>query len=695
MAQVFIKSLYSTFFFYKILITFALPLRREYFCHKKTEKMTREHVLLSYYEFIYYKFCLIINYFFMKKIVLTFSMMLMTFFAGTTYAQVGIGTMMPDKSAALDITADSLGALLPRMTEFQRDNIVKPANGLLIFNVDENCINAWDEADSIWNSLCGGVGKASFSLVCNSSTDLTANGSYVKGVSMNGSNYLSMKVAVDKAGAYTIAASASKGTTPNGYGFTAQGTFLQKGDTVIVQVPAQGKPADIDTIAPYDQIALLFNGSAVATCPNFGIKVAPPTADYDLSCGTAQFSGVYVKGKPLDGSNTVTFDVNVNNIDNGGSWAVISNTVNGISFSGSGMFINPGPQSITLKGTGTPTGIDPITLTFTANSASGPATCSATVTPAIPPMKVLEVGTIQDHFDYPIFVNNTNGYKMVTSDYNFGTQPYSKVQLGNGGTLPSDKWIINSINAAAGTGTTLANALTPNTSTTPDILILGFDIIYSGAEAATVANAMVNYLKAGGVVLMYCENITFNAVFLNALFGTGTSITTPQDGNVSGGRYLISSMNDSPIINGPFGNAGGQYWGEDASTTCTVHGLPANADVTVYSVATAVMLAAGTTAPSTFAATPLGQGLPTMFKHNTLSLFWVGDGGFNSDDCATCGTICPFLVSTDGKYAPVTKPGFTGADCQWGGGSVSNSIVTANALVWAINQAMIKGINTH
>ena len=50
------------------------------------------------------------------------------------YAQVGIGTAIPDASAKLDVTSTSQGFLPPRMTTVQRDAISSPAEGLVIYN---------------------------------------------------------------------------------------------------------------------------------------------------------------------------------------------------------------------------------------------------------------------------------------------------------------------------------------------------------------------------------------------------------------------------------------------------------------------------------------------------------------------------------------------------------------------------------
>ncbi|NAS32138.1 hypothetical protein GTQ40_14220 [Flavobacteriaceae bacterium R38] len=52
-------------------------------------------------------------------------------------AQVGIGTTTPDASSTLDIvsTGNNTGVLFPRLTTVQRNNILSPAKGLLIFNI--------------------------------------------------------------------------------------------------------------------------------------------------------------------------------------------------------------------------------------------------------------------------------------------------------------------------------------------------------------------------------------------------------------------------------------------------------------------------------------------------------------------------------------------------------------------------------
>ncbi|MBU3741160.1 MAG: hypothetical protein FGM24_02625 [Candidatus Kapabacteria bacterium] len=50
---------------------------------------------------------------------------------------VGIGTLTPDRSAILDLVASDRGLLIPRLSTIERDAIMLPATGLLVFNVTQ------------------------------------------------------------------------------------------------------------------------------------------------------------------------------------------------------------------------------------------------------------------------------------------------------------------------------------------------------------------------------------------------------------------------------------------------------------------------------------------------------------------------------------------------------------------------------
>jgi hypothetical protein len=87
----------------------------------------------------------------MKKIILLPVLFISVNFL---FAQnVGIGTTTPDNSALLEIKSISKGLLLPRMTTEQRNAIVAPVVGLMIFNLDDLCTDIFD--GTFWIKNCG------------------------------------------------------------------------------------------------------------------------------------------------------------------------------------------------------------------------------------------------------------------------------------------------------------------------------------------------------------------------------------------------------------------------------------------------------------------------------------------------------------------------------------------------------------
>jgi len=73
-------------------------------------------------------------------------------------AQIGIGTTNPDTSSKLDVFSSSKGFLPPRMTKTQRDDINGGvfAEGLVIYNTDDNCLNFYN--GTIWVNPCDNSG---------------------------------------------------------------------------------------------------------------------------------------------------------------------------------------------------------------------------------------------------------------------------------------------------------------------------------------------------------------------------------------------------------------------------------------------------------------------------------------------------------------------------------------------------------
>jgi len=599
----------------------------------------------------------------MKKIVLTITLFVSVIFVNAVFCQVGIGTMEPDKSAALDVVNPTpperpLGVLIPRMTQAERDHINNPANGLLIFNIDEECLNAYDAYSVQWNSLCGGVGKSVFTI--GGCDDITVYGTYVQGTSTNASNYLSVNINVANIGAYTLTA-----TTANGYAFSVQGVFVVPGEQTIT-VPAQGKP---ENTSPGDHLSFILNGVETDVCSSLTIEVLPPVSSYTMTCGSAKVEGVYQLGVALNSSNRIILPVMVSDISNGGSWSVTTNTVNGISFSGSGTFSVAGAQTVPLQGTGTPSAVAPVNLTLTSNSGGSVATtCNVTIQVAYSPMTIY-ASDGGSAYGYGLEVNSASR-AFVMSPRNFGTMENSTVKT-TGLTVtyqysPSD-----------------ASFQTTLTINPPDIVVIGYAWSWTTPKILT----LMQYLNNKGVVILLDESNSavaaqglFTRLYATPVSTTGASAYNEQDGNYYG-PYTLASLSNDPILTGPFlpdgfNTLGGLGWGSDAGGANLLSGLPST--LIVY---------------STGYTTARGQGV-TMFRDPNLNLFFAGDGGFLSFPDGSLGTAgvynsttaCPFAITPSPNYQPMPRTGW------YGGTVVYNSYLFGNILAWAINQAQYNGI---
>ncbi len=77
-----------------------------------------------------------------------------------SFAQVGIGNTTPDASAQLDVTSTNKGILVPRMTAVQRNSIVTPATGLLVYQTNGTS-GFYYYNGSAWTALTGNGGDPS------------------------------------------------------------------------------------------------------------------------------------------------------------------------------------------------------------------------------------------------------------------------------------------------------------------------------------------------------------------------------------------------------------------------------------------------------------------------------------------------------------------------------------------------------
>jgi N-acetylneuraminic acid mutarotase len=123
---------------------------------------------------------------------------------------VGIGTTNPNPSAILDLNSDSLGFLPPRLSTIQRDKIINPLEGAIIYNLDSKCLNLYKSNE--WQSLCGcnsvgGLLTSSDDIVCLGSPSVLNLSAFKGGIltwmmSNDGVNFDTVKNELDPELAY-------------------------------------------------------------------------------------------------------------------------------------------------------------------------------------------------------------------------------------------------------------------------------------------------------------------------------------------------------------------------------------------------------------------------------------------------------------------------------------------------------------
>jgi len=113
----------------------------------------------------------------MKNTNIFIGLLFLVLFQIPTHAQVGIGTTTPDASSILDIESTTQGILTPRMTTAQRIAIASPAEGLMVFDIDEGSFFYFD--GTVWGELEASVNRDNYKLVKSAADladELTAGG---------------------------------------------------------------------------------------------------------------------------------------------------------------------------------------------------------------------------------------------------------------------------------------------------------------------------------------------------------------------------------------------------------------------------------------------------------------------------------------------------------------------------------------
>lgn len=174
---------------------------------------------------------------------------------------------------------------------------------------------------------------------------VTVHGTFTAGVALDKvENYIDIWIDVKSIGAYSIATDSLNGMSFKGSGRLGF-TGLNR-----VRLYSFGKPFS----AGLTTFSIQYNGtvctaSVIVGSLASGSFLLSDTAGVNL--GTAVVSGIYTTGVQLGTSDSVTFQVNVTKT---GSLYLVSNSFDGIVFSGTDVFTTTGIHTITLVGSGIP-----------------------------------------------------------------------------------------------------------------------------------------------------------------------------------------------------------------------------------------------------------------------------------------------------------------------------------------------------
>ena len=408
---------------------------------------------------------------------------------------------------------------------------------------------------------------------------------------------------------------------------------------------------------------------------NFKIKVSQNTMepDYTILCDETRVHGVYQRNISLKESNYIEVKVKSKTDLTGFRYEVFTDKIDGIEFKGVGNFNmykegNNYYEKVKIYGNGTAVTTIPKILTIQSNSKAA-YNCTVEVKMAYTKKKIIGVS---DGSIYGYATNNGKSEVFRESQYAFGLLEESIIKVPQ----------LTDFTAITTTIPTNAEmeSLKEKLKDT-DILILGFNLTLDNTtNGRNYAKVIGDYIKNKGVVILLSEREnTIQHIFQELYSETSLKITSGSSGS-AGTRYPFITQPQDPISDGPFGCVHGKHWGEDASTTKTVIGIPEQ-DVVIYSGSV----------PQGREKDWTDRGV-CILRHIKHNLFFIGDAGFISQSgSSTSTTICPFW--TDKKGIPIPKPNYGNA-VSTERGDIYNSIFFGNVLAWAIDRAEFHGINS-
>lgn len=423
-----------------------------------------------------------------KKFTQLLVVLISLLFALNADAQVGIGTNQPDPSAQLEILSNSKGLLIPRMSDTQRNAINSPANGLLVYQTNNNAgfyfynNGSWQKLASTLdidgntrgsgNSLLSGVSHPSGNLGEDGDFFINTLTNILFGPKQQGA-WPSTGIALDGAGSGVVegAAVTSKGTIliSNGQKAALTPMILDLAEKAVGDEHLNKANIPLSGFGPAKQ-AISMGGFKITNLP-------PPTANRDA------VNKKYVDDKLAD-IGTLSLDNNQNLSVNGGNSVSLADLYQNLNLNGTVLSLSGPRQSHVdlagLLGNGSGGGSISIVsrdLTLKGNGTTGD------------PLGIAPQGISVDRLKN-ITTNGTSG-QVLTSDGNGG---FAWSTVTGGGSAAVD----------ATTGSKGIIQLAGDLSGTADVPlirdgVIGTNKIANGAITNDKISGPIDASKIGGV----------------------------------------------------------------------------------------------------------------------------------------------------------------------------------------------------
>ncbi|MDR3642738.1 MAG: hypothetical protein P4L74_03890, partial [Candidatus Doudnabacteria bacterium] len=273
-------------------------------------------------------------------------------FYNSSTTQLSVGTSTPDSSALLELDSTNKGFLAPRMTQAQRDAILNPATGLLIFNTDSKQYNFFDGIT--WSIVGTGSG---------------GNGNVATGTPGAFAFYSATSTEVGPQSSLFISGgNIGIGTSTPSFPLTVVGDALLSGNETLL---GQLSVSSTSTLATTTISDLTITGTG-----RIGLLVATTANISDLTVATATISqALSVTGQSSLATTSVAGTLNV-----GGPLTLSSptTTINSVSYvwpgsqgAANSLLLNNGSGSLTWNSTSTLFGGAPWLLGGNSVSATG------------------------------------------------------------------------------------------------------------------------------------------------------------------------------------------------------------------------------------------------------------------------------------------------------------------------------------